>query len=291
MKNTLIILPFLIMCCTPLIAQQKQEKQDSAYSIKYRSIEDIRFDRGHWSLRFTSLFSKGQVNHQYGTRLMENPTGFAMAGGIDYTENFGKHWGIRIGFMRGELPVRIKFEHVLVSQNPQFRLSHSNTARIEMWTFPIEVVYRSFLNPQWIWDIRAGVAFRSIPLDAFTVSVSVGDDDTDRQIFVFENYLDSNQYYATFNIGVGISRVLWDNNLLNLHLVANISPNSLMPPAPPPGRSYYYFWDENGLPESYGTFDTKGSYIGLELGYTFTRANKRIREALRKTKRQSETRL
>lgn len=267
----------LLFCFIPisfgLYAQENNPKKDLCNC--YEDIQEALFSRGHWSIRGSSFLSKGRLSNQIGQYAIQNPLSFGFSGTIDYTENFGKHFGIRIGFQVGALPLKSKFSIPHPTQD--WTIDNNRLEIYEFWAFPIELIYRRSFHKNWLANVRAGVSLRKLSIDEFSIGTLVVDDlSNERYVFQWNNRFDTFRHQPNLIFGLGVSYINKYYHLISLNLVANVSLQDITINAPIPNGSYYVFYPDDPEKYSEGQFSTKGNYVGLELSYTFTRMRAKI---------------
>ncbi|MDX2305262.1 MAG: hypothetical protein NW226_20800 [Microscillaceae bacterium] len=120
-------------------------------------------------------------------------------------------------------------------------------------------------------NLYSGISLRYILLQELTVSVTAIDQ-TSQFIPIFDSYSSfDNTPRTNFNLGTGISWVLPHFDMLDFQLMANISPYQYI------FNEYYFF--PGTAQETFGRYRSRGTYIGLSVGYTFTGVRKMLKRA------------
>ncbi|NJL12929.1 MAG: hypothetical protein HC913_07985 [Microscillaceae bacterium] len=180
--------------------------------------------------------------------------------------NFGQKWGLSFGFGGGAIPWRNSFE-VDTAQVTSLPFNYPNLSNdyIEFIQFPLSALYRNALHKNlWI-EAEAGLSLRYILIEYLEITHSYDDGSLQQDIFGSYSTFD-NRFLPNFHLGTSLLWRMPHYHLLQFSLMYNYSPNNII-------------FNEHALfpasPDySTGQYFTNGSYLGLSVGYIFTKAKK-----------------
>jgi hypothetical protein len=121
------------------------------------------------------------------------------------------------------------------------------------------------------WNADIGVNIRYHPgdvlFDYFVAEENVNDQTN--TVLLMDGLVGNNiKPWINYNIAGGYSWFLSNYNFLRLNLIANFSATKIV--------KFTYSIDVSGKPQSFGTYSSNLSYVGLSLSYILTGANKRL---------------
>ena len=130
---------------------------------------------------------------------------------------------------------------------------------------PIRLEKRWFAHGNKFWDAQFGLTIRYTPtIEEYDADIWNGNYE------YFQMHLVTNPkkgLWLNYDLGGGYNWILKNNNILKTGLVLNMSFTSFV-------KASYQFTLAN-QPKVEGSYEVKGSYIGLSFGYLFTRTSKR----------------
>jgi len=123
------------------------------------------------------------------------------------------------------------------------------------------------LNNKWTPSFLAGVNFNHLQSYGLQYDTTIGDNGEKFQVFDFELVSpdNDNRIWSTFTANANVSRTLRRGNQFYLGLVANISTTTVYN-----GRYAFFFKDGTQT----GSYTDKGSFVGIQFGYSFLRKTK-----------------
>jgi hypothetical protein len=195
-----------------------------------------------------------------------NPT-WAARLGVNYVHSFKNNFAIETGFHVGGFPqaygIALRQENFpqLSAYFNEFYSEYTVTVEI-----PLRLVYRQNIGQNFLLQSKVGGSLRLFPINQLTIDyLSPGNPDS----YVFSIvYGSPSPVHICGQLGVGLSYIFRNLNMVSINLLYNYSPQTVM--------EGFVRAVPDSPQESRGRFYTRGSYFGIELGYTFT--NKRLRK-------------
>lgn len=229
--------------------------------------EDLLFKFNHHTLFFESFLSKGNISKSMGKADLANKLGVGFTGGWLYTYNLSRKFAIETGLSVGVLPIRYSFNLDSNSYNVPYNYYNYGTQYIEFVSIPLNLVYRQKLKNKLLLNIRAGLRFRKIILEDLEVEYLA-----ESQRILYLHSLFDNSFRINYRIGLGISKLLTNSHLIELQLIYNLSVHNVI------DADYIFLATSlNDNLTTIGKYKSKGSYLGLNLSYTFTKVNKYLK--------------
>jgi hypothetical protein len=249
-------------------------------------LHSLLYVKGHLSLRVVGAFAKRTYQHNFGQYHLQDYTAPCVNVTLDYTYNFDKNWAIRTGFTLGILPDHSQYRFEEPLPQPGY-ISNQGSKDIADYTFlaiPIECIYRIPINSSLNLNLRAGGTIRQNLIydgGGYSQGYRENDDGTILVIRERDILFKPNQIHPTLTAGIGASFLLNHYDFLNVHLVGNLGLVDAL------DRGRYTFYPNDPAYHSEGTYKMKGSYIGLELSYTYTGV-RRLHKKIQKTKKDTQ---
>ncbi|MDX2305260.1 MAG: hypothetical protein NW226_20790 [Microscillaceae bacterium] len=212
----------------------------------------------------------GNIQREFSLADLENRLGWGFSLTWLHTSQINQAWGVEWGIKVGALPWRYYYEITKGGvANFPFNDLNYGTEYVQYIQVPLQLVFRKPVKQTLYFNLYSGISLRYILLQELTVSVTAIDQ-TSQFIPIFDSYSSfDNTPRTNFNLGTGISWVLPHFDMLDFQLMANISPNNYI-------FTDYYFFPGTAY-ETFGRYKSKGTYIGLSVGYTFTGVRKMLK--------------
>jgi hypothetical protein len=199
--------------------------------------------------------------------------------GLHYTSHLAKDWsivtGIQIGFAgrntRYVIPkedLDPQAQHAIHHEGPLARHRDATYASL-----PVMLEKRWLKKGKSYWSTALGTNLRIRLVQTLSASAYTVDGSNWREYYrmTFERGAGT---WINFNAAGGYNRLLKNNHLVSLKLLANYAPSAFV-------KGTYTF-DLPGKPIERGTYRLKGSFIGLSASYTLTNMNKKLRQLQRR---------
>lgn len=235
--------------------------QNDSLNIKDYSI----FKKNHWTFSATPhLLEKSNIIPFSDGSHINSKSSFSTIFGVTHTFNIKNKHGILIGIKTGKVKNKISFN--IEDDANGISMFHNETHETASYfSFPILYEYRFYFKERLLINTTAGINIRhNIARDpSFRVTM------LDPPFEYREEYDHLGVDYLNYNIGGGVLYKLKNNNLIRMNIVSNISFYDEL------FGVYAFSFPGN---ESYGANVLRMSYIGLELGFTFTRAKRKSQE-------------
>jgi hypothetical protein len=284
MNNTklrlLILLQLLIAGYLPIgsvYAQQNPYRiaKDTAIDVAYPNLQALLYAKGHWSIRAGGIWSGLQYIPQSGSFQPNSSLGLGFVGTLDYIENFSPNIGLRFGFSFGLMPNRMNIDIAYpYSGYPTGRAKESWNVPYEYIGFPIELVYHASLTQKCKLQMKGGVLFRKFLLENIGVGFEEAITTPQVRAVYYQDISLPTRFSTGITLSVGIQRLLKNYDFLGVHLISNLSLQDIAD-----STSGYTFFAEDPTYRSEGLVQTRGSYIGLELSYTYTHTKRQLKKS------------
>jgi hypothetical protein len=265
MKTT-IFLSIIFLFISQSIKAQDKETLDSLLSPRR-----LLFEKPHTKFQFNLITSKGRTEREYGEVDLQSRLGWSYFLMWSQTHHFNPTWGVEYGFSIGGLPRRYRFD--LKTEDFEaldFDYLTYRTELIDFVQFPLNVVYRKPVSSNLYLQLRTGISLRYILLEE-SISRTTSLSSPPLAIRYYESYSEfDNNFRINFNLGAGISWLLPNNDFLDFQIIANLSPRNIV------YNDYYFFPDTPD--ETFGHYLSNGNYVGVSVGYTFTKVRKILRQ-------------
>ncbi|MDX2304391.1 MAG: hypothetical protein NW226_16415 [Microscillaceae bacterium] len=253
----LIYYPIIYASTTMIFGQNKDQSSRELFFAKSHN----RFEAGVY-------LSGGNTEREYGTTELESRLGFGFNFTWIHTKQINNAWAIEYGLGGGALPWKYLFE-IEAGRVFEDNFIEYGTEYVLYIHAPLQGVYRKPIRENVYLNIRSGISLRYILEEILTVGVTAIDENSNlTPIFRAYNEFD-NAFRVNFNLGIGVSWVLPYFDMLDFQLRANISPRQYI------FNDYYFF--PGAADETFGHYRSRGTYVGLTVGYIFTRVRKMIK--------------
>jgi hypothetical protein len=231
----------------------------------YRSV----FGLHQWSVVAGGFILSSEGENLSGNATFERSSAKGARFGFNYLYSFKNNLAFEIGFHAGGFPLRYQFS-LAEKDFPQIgtNLFDYYTEYTILVEIPLRLVYRHNIGSNWLLQLKGGTNIRVLPEQSLTIGHTLRNCDDINVRYLELYFRPISRVHLNAQVGAGVSYILPRLNMINLNLIYNYSPKVVvegLATAVP-----------NSSEESKGKFQTTGSYIGLELGYTFT--NKRLRK-------------
>lgn len=252
------------------ISAQNEANIDSLFSPKR-----LLFERQHTKFQFNLIASSGRTERKYGRVDLQSRLGWSYFLMWSQTYHFNPTWGLEYGFLIGSLPFRHKFDLKTEDfETLDFDYLEYRTSLVEFIQIPLNVIYRKPLMSNLYLQLRSGISLRYILLEGL-VSGTTSLNSPPLEIKYYQSYSEfDNNFRVNFNLGSGVSWLLPNNDFLDFQIIANLSPRNYI------YNDYYFF--PNTPDETFGHYRSNGNYVGLSVGYTFTKVRKILRRYRRR---------
>jgi hypothetical protein len=195
--------------------------------------------------------------------------------GIRYALHLHTEWsletGLRFGYAgRNTRYVILKEEFIPqaqydIVQRGKFAMSNDPYASL-----PVLLEKRWFTKGRGYWSTALGANLRIHLSQTWEESAMAAQGST--WSYYYSLVFDTEtvpKFWVNYNASAGYSWLLKNNNLLSLHLLTNYSPTVFV-------KGEYRFTLPNN-PEESGSYQLKGSFLGLSASYMLTKANKKLK--------------
>jgi hypothetical protein len=187
------------------------------------------------------------------------------------THHLNPNWGLEYGFSIGTLPLRYYIDlkaQGFEALDYDYLLYSTNT--INFIQLPLNIVYRKPVSSNVFLQFRTGISLRYILLEEY-ITTAISLSTPPLVLTYYESYSEfDNNFRINFNLGAGISWLLPNNDFLDFQIIANLSPRNIV------YNDYYFFPDTPD--ETFGHYLSNGNYVGVSVGYTFTKVRKILRQ-------------
>ena len=245
-----------------------QELEDSISNDEY-----LPFTKNHWTFSLTPhVVQKSEVTRLSGDAYVVSYRAMSAHFGVTHTFNLKRIHGIVIGIRSGSVKNRIGMEtdeeieesHPLHKRN---KFTEYAFPTVRYFSFPVYYEYRMVYDDKLYINGFAGVNIRHNMARTIKHRRSFSSEVYDISGEFFRQEYDfKSQDYLNYNLGLGVLYRLKNNNLVRVNINANISTNN-------DNYGEYQFYDL--VEDAHGTNTIRMGYIGLEIGYTFTRTKKK----------------
>jgi hypothetical protein len=256
---------FIFFTSTLVFAQEDAENEEDTFdwlSLIYEN-DRFTFNAGMYGM-------KAKTYNIYGPAKLNTRLGYGFYGNVNYLLPINKTFALEAGFKWGAMPFNFQWDIGELLQNPYFFSKSSYS--FATYVFPLKLISRVRISPKSFIHLKSGVDFRH--LGATTTRTHRHFDGNSGTILSLNYGLVEKSAKIHPNFCVGLDQVLPNYDVLSFNLVFNFSPNSIIE-----GR--YHFFPNNvdfSEFESEGVYQTRGNYIGLEVGYSLTSAGKKLRQ-------------
>lgn len=233
-------------------------------------LNDNVFSHNHFSVNFIpNLTHKAKIKRTAGRAELYSRPNFGFEGGINYTHNFNKKYGFETGIHMGVVPFDVRFhmskDEFVLPWDTDFEHQWAEY-EIVYYSFPLLFEYRKDVKPGLLFSAKLGSNLRYYPDGSAGVSIEYELDSISPTVEIFSLFADVNpdkKIALNYHLSVGIIKTL-GYGLIRMNLVCNLSFNNRRMF----GGSYWF-----RTPDDYteGNYQINASYIGLEIGYVFTR--------------------
>jgi hypothetical protein len=259
----------LIFClCLPLQISLAQE--DATEEEGFFNWESLIYENDRFTFNAGIYGMKAKTKNIYGPTKLNTRLGYGFYGNINFLFALNKTFALEAGFKWGAMPFNFNWDINDIVQQTSFFSKKSSS--FMTYVFPIKLISRVRISPKSFIHLKSGVDFRH--LGATTTRTYRALRSTSGTILTVNYGLVEKSAKIHPNFCVGLDQVLPNYDVMSFNLVFNFSPNNIIE-----GR--YHFFPQNpdfSEFESEGVYQTRGNYIGFEIGYSLTNAGNRLRQ-------------
>lgn len=231
------------------------------------------FKKAHLKFQLNTFTSSGEVTLFYGDVQLSTQRGGGVSAVITQQHHLSNSWSFLYGLEYGGIPMNIKrfFSTSSFSSLDEDVLVFSKMLNPYL-AIPINVLYRTPLTKKTFLHFQGGTCFRYITDSSLsgTFAISFNRTGTNTVTRAFNHQYD-NQFRLNYNFGIGVSVLTKRYDFIDIQVITHISPRVYL------AQNEQHFLD---LPEETSDqYRSNGSYIGVSVGYTFTKVHKQMKKS------------
>lgn len=260
----------ILFCAKSVIGFSHESNSDSLFYLIY--------SRNHFGLNFNPNASQSmKIEPAYGNIEYKSRPGIGIDFSANYTFNIKKLHGIKLNYGTGRVPISYKFALDAATYGLPFDLSHTAIEYQNVYRyFGIDYEYRTSASRNYFFCFGAGIRFSQMWKKLFYAGANISiyeNDSSNIDLFSQTFELTPNEnYYGHFRMATSINFLLPKLNLIRLGISANIA---FLNRKNIGGN--YQFINVNGY-DTGGYTTLRMNYLGLDISYIFTRANRTLKQ-------------
>lgn len=240
---------------------------------------DTLFGKNHFFFSLGLFSSKGNSRTINGNQNLTPALGLGHQIQIGYDVNYNKKYSLRLTAEIGQLPLNFTYDltkkqyPILYDDHIPLPSGGFSDAGIPFVSFSSLFVNRFYVRKKSFLDIAVGLSLRYTPEGDFYLREGWADN-AQNPITVFQMQTDDNSFKETLQvcpqISLGYYWILKNNNFLGFRFLYNLSFQNHIQ------LSYTFFPEpQHKNISSEGVLSQRGSYLGLNIFYCFTKNKKR----------------
>jgi hypothetical protein len=267
------IIPFTLLClwlqCYTIYAQEETTEEEGFFNW-----ESLIYENDGFSLSTATYLMGAKTYNTLGPLPLKTRLGYGFYASLNYWVSFNKTFGFEVGFSAGAIPLNFHYNDPINPNSNYF--SDKTSTSFGLFNFPIHLVTRTRISQKIFGFLKTGINLRHAGFGVSNYNYgAVIISDTSRLTAIGANFqIPESKFRVNYSFKLGIDKVLSNFDLLSISLIYNHSPRVII------NGSYEFFPKSAQFQElhSKGIYQTKGSYVGIEVAYSLTGAGKKLRQ-------------